>query len=401
MCARVCVRLRVRSTMALAFRNMHEVLGPYLATASPPTAVSAPSGTQTRLPVPPGGTVPGGLRPIPATTQSNKKTNVQIPYVRRATEAQDVGGVWGPTLGEGSIAFLERRELVPAQQATTKALELASGNGTNRLVDVYSIEQINAMIKAPVKQPYTYNTFPYRLDGVVNNVDGADSAHEFKDYTLVNMAVQGHCRLDHSEKYRADEKVARTSATIYVGLFATRTGSVGAINDFSDWTHKLERFSSNMITRGKIDLGNDDVARGSLRVLLFAWKVGRVVDPAQSENMLTVHVDVQPMQALMEVDAEPYQPGGRYVLRWKQVLNEDGTGYETEPDVYGDDIGNRTVREQLLNLWHDGEQQAADAAAKTAAAEEEAFLDELRETIFSAKRGGMSAADVSDRRPPA
>ena len=355
------VGVRSSVIMAVAFRTMHEVLGPYLSTASPPTAVSAPGGTQTRFPVQPGDAIPGGLRPVPTTTQTNKKTNVQIPYMRRATEAQGVGGVWAPTLTEGSMGFLERQQLVPRHQT--------NGLGPNRFVDAYSVEQVNEALKEPRADLFTYDTFPYRLDGVVNNVDGGDGAHEFKDYTLVNMAVQGHCRLDHREKYRADETVARTSATIYVGLFATRSVLPPPGNGLTPWVHKLERFSSNMITRGKIDLGEDPyVNNGTLRTLLFAWVVGRVVDPAQSESMLTIHVDVRPLRPVQPAYAESYQPNGRYVLRWKQELNAAGTRYESMPDVVGDAIEDRTVKQALLASWADPQTLAADVAARAAIA---------------------------------
>ena len=343
--------------MAISFRNMHEVLGPYLSPVSPPTAVSVPSGTQIRLPVKPGGTIPGGgILPIPTTTQSNKKTNVQIPYLRRATETQDVGGVWYPSAGEGAIGLVEQQRLHRSVQQ-----RMLNGLGPNAFVDVCSVEQINKAIAEPRVDLHTYDDFPYRVDGVVNNVDGADPQHEFKDYTLVNMAVQGHCRLDHREKYRADERVWRSGATIYVGLFATRkTVAGGGGGGFTQWVHKLERFSSSMITRSAIDLGDDNVAGGSLRVLLFAWAVGRIVDPAQSKDMLTIHVDVRPLRPIVQAEAQPYQPPNAaagllqpsHVLRWR--LEEDAMRpgyYISVPDVFGDVVANRSVRAQLVESW--------------------------------------------------
>ena len=75
MCACVCVCVCVvviEKPMAGRIRNMHQVLGPYLQTASPPTAVTAPTGTGPRLPVGPTSAIPQGLRPIPTTTESNK-----------------------------------------------------------------------------------------------------------------------------------------------------------------------------------------------------------------------------------------------------------------------------------------------------------------------------------------
>jgi len=337
--------------MATAVRNMHEVLGPYLSPISPPTAVSVPNGTQTRLPVAPSDAIPGGLRPIPTTTQSNKKTNVQIPYMRRATEAQGVAGVWGPSVAEGSIAFVERQQLVPHDHRR------ANGMGPNAFVDVYSVEQVNEAIKELRVVPYTYDDFPYRLDGVVNNVDGADASHEFKDHTIVNMAVQGHCRLDHRAAYRADEEVAKTSATIYVGLFATRERLVGG-GGYTDWVHRLERFSSNMVTRDTIDLGDETMT--TLRFLAFAWVVGRVVDPAQSKSMLTIHVDVRPVRYIDPGEAQPYQPPDpanagvpTYVLRWQQEWDAANRRHVTTPAVFGDPVTEAGPRQQLLACWTD------------------------------------------------
>lgn len=394
--------------MATAFRNVHEVLGPYLSPISPPTAVSVPSGTQTRLPVAPNGAIPEGLRPIPSTTQTNKKTNTQIPYMRRATEGQGVGGVWGPSVTEGSIAFVERQPLVPQRHQVV-------GKDTNQFVDVFSVEQINAAIKEPRATLHTYDDFPYRLDGVVNNVDGVDQLHEFKDYTIVNMAVQGHCRFDHREAYRADEKVARTSATIYVGLFATRSVLPPPGGGLTPWVHKLERFSSNMITRSKLDLGEDPyVNNGTLRTLLFAWAVGRVVDPAQSESMLTIHVDVRPLRPVQSTDAESYQPNRRYVLRWKQELNAAGTRYESVPDVVGDAIVDSTVKQALLASWADPQTLAADVAARAAVAaalaaavaaaqeaadEQERLADILRQRLDNLDPGEAEFAPVPSAGP--
>lgn len=341
--------------MATVRANMHEVLGPYLSSSSLPTSVSAPTGTQMRLPVAPGGAVPSGLRPIPTTTQTNKKTNVQIPYMRRATDAQGVAGVWGPSVSEGSMALVERQIFVPYNRG--------SSLGVNSFVDVYSVEQVNETIKQPRQEKFTYKTFPYRLDGVVNNVDGDDDTHEFRDSAVVNVAIQGHCRLDHREKFRADQKLSQTSTTIYLGLFATRIKS-------NEWVHHLERFSSSMITHKLIEFGDEmggmpgDGGEGNggegvektKRILLFAWVVGLVVDTSQSRGMLTIKVDVRPLQPIVDDDIRHEQNyvkiDGKHncVLRWKR----DGrmkVGCQIVPDIIGDVVVARTVESQLNALW--------------------------------------------------
>jgi len=255
---------------------------------------------------------------------------------------------------------------------------------------------VNEAIREPRDAQYTYDAFPYRLDGVVNNVDGKDDA---ADYTLVNMAVQGRCRLDHREAYRADEAAARMSATVYVGLFATRTMLS------KKWTHRLERFSSNMIARGRIDLGSDDGydkdGNETKRVLLFGWTVGRIVDAAQSKDMLAVNVDVRPLRPILQADAEPYQPKDpahhhrAYVLRWRLAEKQ-----VVVPAVFGDAVGDRSVLQQLLASGHDGEQQAKDAEeaelaaqrvkelAQQKAAEAAASADALAALAAAATSGG-------------
>ena len=327
--------------MATVLRNMHEVLGPYLATASPPTAVSAPSGTQIRLPVGPAGAVPGGLRPIPTTTQSNKKTNVQIPYMRRATEAQRIGGVWAPSVAEGSIAFVERQGLVPGRQT--------NGKGHNQFVDVLSIEQINAELQTPRAAKYTYETFPYRLDGVVNNVDGADGAHEFRDYTIVNMAVQGQCRLDHSPGTRADLPKTHIGSVIYVGLFVKDVGGT--------FVHELKRFSSAQLVRIKWlwDLRDDGFEIPGVVV----WKVGIVVDPRQSNEMMSIHVDIDVTLPRTDADVQSSDNYAldasdgvwKHVLRWKQDWDAGAGRYVTTPAVFGAPGEAQAPMQPLVCKW--------------------------------------------------
>lgn len=338
-------------SMATAIRNMHEMLGPYLSSASPPTAVSAPSGTQTRLPVGPAGAIPAGLRPIPTTTQSNKKTNAQIPYMRRATETQGVGGVWEPSVAEGSIAFVEHQSLVPRHQT--------NGKGPNQFVDVYSVEQINAEIKQPRSERYTYETFPYRLDGVVNNVDGADARHEFRDYTIVNMAVQGQCRLDHSPKTRADLKKTHIGSVIYVGLFGKDDPDGG--KDAAGRTlqvHELRRFSSAQCVRINffLDLEEDGFDLASCTVAI--WKVGIVVDPLQSHEMMSIHVDADVMRSWTDADvqnSDNYANDGsgvwKHVLRWKQEWDSATRRYVTTPAVFGEEGKARDALHPLYCKW--------------------------------------------------
>lgn len=217
------------------------------------------------------------------------------------------------------------------------------GVGVNSYVDAHTIEGVNAAIAEPREQPYTYESFPYRVDGVVHSVDGRDGNHEFKDFTLLNVAVYGHVRIENGEGVRSDEKVGRSGAVLYVGLEARKLAD-------GRWAHKLVRFSSSMITKRKYT--PPDTAEA---FLVCAWVVGRVVDPSASPEMLTVHVDVRPLRPLKPEDATDYQPKNpidfadrySYVRSWKY----NPSTRRHEPAVFGEPLPRASVSTQLLDVW--------------------------------------------------
>ena len=305
-------------------RFLNEGLNNYIANATPPPAAPAPA-LDPRLSVqPPNGNIPGGVRPIPTSSQGPKKTNVQIPYARQAsTDVGTCGVVALPV--EGEIVFTER---TPHYKTKTKM------SGVHAMIKVLTVEQINRRLAKEGRRNELYDmeSFPYSLDGVINNVDTADPMNEFKDHAIANVAIQGHVRLDHQEARRCCMKKTLPGTHLYVGLVATPAA------DGEGYTHKLERFSGLMIA----NKAYNPLFQGTRKFMSAAWHLGIVTDSHQSQNMIGIHVRVEPLRYERVPDFEKlaavetsvgypmvhklvYMPhsvlliGLRLVLRWRQI----------------------------------------------------------------------------------
>ena len=267
--------------MGTRTQQMHEFLSGYLGPSSGPPTFGVPSQPlNARLPVSPGDGIPGGIRPIPTSSQSNKKTNAQIPYVRLVFSETGTAGLRAAPK-EGDIVLVEQTTLY------RKDAGARLGHGTNSYAYTRTIESLNKdELSEPRDEAYTYDTFPYRLDGVINNVDSEDPQNEFRDYTIANVAVYGPCRLDHGEKTRCDFKKTHPGSILYVGLEAIKEGG--------NFTHRLVRFSSAQLSRGVHTLEVPG------RTLVCAWTLGMLMDSNQSKNMVTVLVDVSPIRDTLE-----------------------------------------------------------------------------------------------------
>ena len=297
--------------MATRIRFQHEGLRNYLAEATPPPAAPAP-GLNPRRPLQrPDGPVPPGVRPIPTSSQGPKRTNAQIPYARQAaTSLEECGTAGLPE--EGDVVFAVRAPHysggMPRQRA---GAAMTKQSGTGALVKVLTVEQVNARLEREAAVTadaiYDLETFPYSLDGVVNNVDGLDEENEFKDHAIANVAIQGHVRLDHSEGKRCCMQRTLPGSHLHVGLVAVpqleddgspTTNAAGA----ALFKHRLERFSSMMITNMKYDpLFNHNpdgtaMDQNKRPFMSAAWVLGVVTDSNQSNNMLRIHVDVRPIR---------------------------------------------------------------------------------------------------------
>lgn len=318
---------------------MHQQLVDYLSPATPPTSITVPGGALgARQPVQPGGQIPKGHRPVPTTTETIKKTNAQIPYVRQVTQEQGVAGRWRAPQ-EGDIVMVERANLHRKMEHPAARL----GHGTNSYAFARTLEQVNAQLAEDERDrasAYTYETFPWRLDGVINNTDSADPENEYRDYAISNVAVYGPVRLDHRPERRCCEAKTLPGTTLYVGLLGRQAQGPDPLDptktvDLGYFEHELVRFSALQIARGA-----QEVFRASDRwTLVCAWRLGVVMDSAQSEGMITACVDVEPVRAvgdgdpttpIREADVQPYQwVGGAAV----HVLRRDGSGAPTKSEA--------------------------------------------------------------------
>lgn len=271
----------------MALRQINEGLRNYLYGPLQPTNVGPSTTPSPRLPVGPDSAIPQGVRPIPTSSQQNKKTNVQIPYARMALAP----------IPEGEIVVIEHAPHYMKRKSGTAHHE------AQPTVQVLTLEQANADLKAAALHGAAGAPLPldlrhwlagdgasadaglgrYRLDGVVNN-----SEHEAMlappytgDYGTslcqVNVAVQGHVRLLNDDARRCDMAKTHCGSVVYVGIWqrftfrpltpdeearyrASDLDAVAVLTSVredprSTMHYRFERFSSTMLTAGKYRLG--------------------------------------------------------------------------------------------------------------------------------------------------
>ena len=278
-------------------KRSHEGLHNYIKSLSGAGDVAAP-GLQPRLTLGPDAAIPGGLRPIPSSSQAPKKTNATIVYARTAMNSTredimgqvrvgDAGGVSIP-IEEGQLVFTYRCE---------PATRLPSG----QTVKSFSLGRVNHILEQDGSE--RNNWLP---DGVCNNLDGADPNNEFKDVAIANVATQGFVRFST------------------LNLRTTNTDRVFVCLRFSEGRWFFELFSSHQITRGMSQVWYDTLSK--------VWQVGRVVDGNQSKNMCTLNVSI-----------DPVAPEGE----WPYTLV---AGVKTYARLY-------TPEEQLKRMWSVDEDQ--------------------------------------------
>ena len=299
--------------MATRTRQMHQFLSGYLGPSNGPPTFGVPSKPlNARLPVSPGDGIPEGHRPIPTSSESSKKTNAQIPYVRQVYSETGTAGLrFAPK--EGDIVLVERTTMHRKEDQPGARL----GHSTNSYAYTRTIESLNPELAEPRDAAYTYDSFPYRLDGVINNVDSKDPEHEFRDYTIANVAVYGPCRLDHGEATRCCFKKTLPGSVLYVGLEVEAA-------DGGKYKHRLVRFSSAQLSRGVHVL---EELPG--RKLVCAWALGMIMDSNQSKDMVTVMVNVSPIRTVDPTDKKQVDPHRFYT---KQDGPDKGKVYARRSD---------------------------------------------------------------------
>ena len=320
--------------MATRTQQRHEFLTGYLGPSSGPPTFGVPSKPlNARLPVSPGDSIPEGHRPIPTSSESNKKTNAQIPYVRQVYSQTGIAGLrMAPK--EGDIVLVERTTMHRKEDQPGARL----GHGTNSYAYTRTIESLNPELAEPRDAAYTYYSFPYRLDGVINNVDSEDAQNEFRDYTIANVAVYGPCRLDHGEATRCCFKKTLPGSVLYVGLERIKEGS--------QFKHKLVRFSSAQLSRGAHTLESPG------RELVCAWALWMIMYSNQSKDMVTVLVNVSPIRSVGPDMAEAYQiytdENGNEQRVYARKSDDARWWQETQDEFNIEDL---SAAQQLANKW--------------------------------------------------
>jgi len=268
----------------MSFKRKHEGLANYLQPLGAPGDVRV-GGLQPRQPVAPGGSIPGGFNPIPASSQGPKRTNATIVYSRTAVADTRKLGRLGKFFKEGDVVFTQR--LAPP---------IKDPMGQN--VKVTSVQLLNQDLKdhGPMNlAEYAKffeardGAFKWSPDGVVNNLDGADPENEFKDFAVANVAIQGFVRFStlpfgdetrgHNFPHLFMKKGARNGDRVFLSLVSRQA----AVEDKREYAFQF--FLASHVTLGKTNANTIEKV----------WRIGRIVDGNQSKNMVTVCVDVEPI----------------------------------------------------------------------------------------------------------
>ena len=286
-------------------RRVHEALFGYLEPSRGPIDVQAPS-TNARHPVAPAGAVPQGQRPIPASTEGPKRSNAAIPVARESISTYGIAGLQH-TLAEGDVAMAER---------VAFSQKRGSDMATKPLyVRVRSIDSVNYQLAMPdAHKPtgtpdVTFEEFGYAVDGIINNVDGADPRGEFRDRPICNSVVQGPCRFLKTQGPRREPGPRRIQIrdVVYVGLFkhdAVDLKGNAVPNHFMYQLHVFSGRDVKVMTAGNNMLGR----------LILCWRLGSVVDSNQEPEFLTVNVGVERLYALdtSSLGARVFNPSQKY-----------------------------------------------------------------------------------------
>ena len=316
--------------------RLHSGLNGYLLPATK-TAVVAPN-NNSRLPVGPAGQLPTGPSPLPNTSQTNKKTNAQIVYARTAVNTTAFGGLH-KTIAEGDVAFVER--------VTHAKRRLATEDG--KIIRVYTMEQLNAKFADVRARSENGDELSdcFSVDGVVNNLDGLDVNHEFRDYAIANTAIQGPCRLAVSAE---EAKRVQLGDVLYIGLHVTEREDQLEGEDGPRYKLELYRFFSSDVTRMKPTAFVE-----KLDTTKRAWAVGRIIDSNQSHRMTTIHVGVDQVQELSEAmldmvvrDKRLAEIEGAPPRRYTQTIDRKREGGGI---IVLEVVLNASVGDQLRQRW--------------------------------------------------
>jgi hypothetical protein len=320
--------------------RLHSGLNGYLLPATK-TAVTAPA-SNPRLLVEPAGPLPKGPSPLPNTSQTNKKTNAAIVYARTAVNTSAFGGLH-KTIAEGDVAFVER--------VTYAKRRLATEDG--KIIRVYTMEQLNAKFADVRARSDTGAELSdcFSVDGVVNNLDGLDAQHQFRDYAIANTAIQGPCRLGVSAE---EARRVQIGDVLYIGLHVTEREPLEGENE-TRYKLELYRFFSSDVTRMQPNKPFEKKLDATKR----AWVVGRIIDQNQSHRMTTIHVGVNQVQELTEAmldmvvrDKRLAEIEGAPPRRYTQTIDRQREGGGI---IVLEVVLNSSVKDQLRYRWRRAE----------------------------------------------
>lgn len=248
------------------------------------------------------------------TKQNNRRTNVTIPYTRRAGIPKNEP--WKSQLRHGELAFTNARmQSAPSHPnnhnnyshngAITNVYDIHHVNQHMRNSEPYALPQTNKNAP-PFRPAYLLHNTPARIglveeseiglwlpdqvthwqpDGVVNVIDtlgGSDDA--------TNVTIQGSASMiNGNDRSRPKQICASRSDTplsrLYVGLRATRANPNALGPPFTyTYTFKMELFSSGMIRRGEVHMGDFNVAPHYSKIVKV-WQYGRLTDARHVESM--------------------------------------------------------------------------------------------------------------------
>jgi hypothetical protein len=306
----------------------------------------ASTNVQPRLPVGPDAHLPVGIRPIPASSQRPKGTNATIVYARTAvSDSRDLGmsagaGPMALSVEEGDVVLTQR--LQPATRAPL---------GQN--VKVVSVKLMNeelARIGAMTAEAFeefffdSDHHFKWCPDGVVNNVDGADPANEYKDFSIANVAVQGFCRFSTLPWGSMATNHLFPSALTFARKGVRNGDRIYLVLEKGATLTSKEKVSLKPY-RFRLVLGSQ-ITTETYNTLSIAraWTLGRVVDGNQSKNMVTVCVGVAPV---LEEVTKSSETGPR-VVTVVDALNRAWLVGKKRLD-FEDEFSNRAWR--IRSLW--------------------------------------------------
>jgi hypothetical protein len=278
----------------------------------------------------PNADVRDGGPPFPSTTkQNNRRTNVSIPYARRAGMPKE--DLWQEHMINGQLAFTHGR--------------LQSGQpwlvpgGTNAFTNVYGIDYVNAFMaqEGPQALPSVNKNVPpfaprfmvhalppapesnveeaelgiwlpehvkyWTPDGIINVPDQLGGGDDVTNVTIQGPAsvINEHKpvvhRLTGKMKQMVCSKEDVTLTCLYCGIQVTRHEEAGQVNKYS---YKMILFSSGMLRRGEVPIDNTGLPANwkNNQKLVKVWQYGRVVDTklvqSAEDNRILANIFLHP-----------------------------------------------------------------------------------------------------------